>query len=107
MEDNSKDNAALLQTLINEVRDLRMAIVISQKDWLNTNEMAFLMGVDPQTINQRASDKMIPYYKGGKYRSFNKKEAIDGFYGNRTRVASNAEVEQQAELERHKRKFGK
>ncbi|MBQ1884792.1 MAG: hypothetical protein II165_07245, partial [Bacteroidales bacterium] len=60
--------ATLLQTLIDEVHNLRMAITISQKDWLNTNEAAFLLGVEPQTINQRASDKEISYYKGGKYR---------------------------------------
>ncbi|MBR4273562.1 MAG: helix-turn-helix domain-containing protein [Bacteroidales bacterium] len=99
--------ATLLQTLIDEVHNLRMAITISQKDWLNTNEAAFLLGVEPQTINQRASDKEITYYKGGKYRSYNKKEVVDSFFGNRTRVASNAEVEQQAMMERIQRKYGK
>ena len=107
MEKNNTNKTPLLQTLIDEVHDLRMAIIISQKDWLNTNEVAFLLGVEPQTINQRASDKEITYYKGGKYRSYNKKEVVDSFFGNRTRVASNAEIEQQAEMERHKRKYGK
>jgi hypothetical protein len=98
----------LLERLISEIHDSKMATIITQKEWLNTEEAAFLLGITPQTLNQRATDKTIAYYKGkGKYRSYNKKELVESFFGEQNRIATNREVEEKAAMERQKRMYGK
>lgn len=105
MDNNNLET--LLKQLISEVHDSRMATIISQKEWLNTEEAAFFLGITPQSLNQRAVDKTIVYYKGnGKYRSYNKKELMESFFGKQDRVPTNSEIEERAAAERRKRMYG-
>lgn len=65
-----------LELLRNEIRELKSISLIGQKDVLNIDEAALMMGLSKQTIYSMCRDRTIPHYKskGGKKSYFKKSE---------------------------------
>jgi excisionase family DNA binding protein len=65
-----------LELLRNEIRELKSISLIGQKDVLDIDEAALMMGLSKQTIYSMCRDRTIPHYKskGGKKSYFKKSE---------------------------------
>lgn len=65
-----------LELLRNEIRELRTISLIGQKEVLDINEAALMMGLSKQTIYSMCRDRILPHYKskGGKKSYFRKSE---------------------------------
>jgi excisionase family DNA binding protein len=68
-----------IEILRSEIRELRTISLIGQKEVLDIDEAALMMGLSKQTIYTMCRNRAIPHYKskGGKKSYFKKSELTD------------------------------
>ena len=68
-----------LELLRNEIRELRTISLIGQKEILEIDEAALMMGLSKQTLYTMCRNRAIPHYKskGGKKSYFKKSDLTD------------------------------
>jgi excisionase family DNA binding protein len=84
-----------LELLRNEIRELRTISLIGQKEILDIDEAALMMGLSKQTLYTMCRNRTIPHYKskGGKKSYFKKSELNDWMLDTKVTTARTVETE--------------
>lgn len=84
-----------LELLRNEIRELRTINLIGQKEILDIDEAALMMGLSKQTLYTMCRNRTIPHYKskGGKKSYFKKSELNDWMLDTKVTTAHAVETE--------------
>lgn len=84
-----------LELLRNEIRELKTISLIGQKDILDIDEAALMMGLSKQTLYTMCRNRTIPHYKskGGKKSYFKKSELNDWMLDTKVTTAQAVDTE--------------
>lgn len=74
--------------------EIKRSVIIMMKNVWNVEELALVLGLSPCRVRRMAAEGDIPFYKQER-RLYFKRDEIERWQ-TRNRVASNAEIEQEA-----------